>query len=83
MQLLRLYGYTLILTFSQIQRETVESELTFLGLLIMENRLKKETKPVLKELSEARIRTVMITGMGFWRPDKSNTSQAQTKDHMS
>jgi P-type E1-E2 ATPase len=41
----------------------VESELTFLGLLIMENRLKKETKPVLKELSEACIRTVMVTGM--------------------
>uniref|UniRef100_A0A8D1N155 Cation-transporting ATPase n=1 Tax=Sus scrofa TaxID=9823 RepID=A0A8D1N155_PIG len=51
--------------FSEVEsltRETVESELTFLGLLIMENRLKKETKPVLKELSEARIRTVMITG---------------------
>ncbi|XP_025142176.3 probable cation-transporting ATPase 13A5 isoform X3 [Bubalus bubalis] len=45
-----------------LTREHVESELTFLGLLIMENRLKKETKPVLKELSEARIRTVMITG---------------------
>ncbi|KAF6384390.1 ATPase 13A5 [Rhinolophus ferrumequinum] len=45
-----------------LSRETVESELTFLGLLIMENRLKKETKPVLKELNEARIRTVMITG---------------------
>ncbi|XP_008582747.1 PREDICTED: probable cation-transporting ATPase 13A5 [Galeopterus variegatus] len=45
-----------------LAREKVESELTFLGLLIMENRLKKETKPVLKELSEARIRTVMITG---------------------
>nr|XP_017820271.3 probable cation-transporting ATPase 13A5 isoform X2 [Callithrix jacchus] len=45
-----------------ITREKVESELTFLGLLIMENRLKKETKPVLKELSEACIRTVMITG---------------------
>ncbi|XP_036611933.1 probable cation-transporting ATPase 13A5 [Trichosurus vulpecula] len=43
-------------------REEVESELTFLGLLIMENRLKKETKPVLRELSSARIRTVMITG---------------------
>ncbi|XP_004640987.2 probable cation-transporting ATPase 13A5, partial [Octodon degus] len=43
-------------------REDAESDLTFLGLLIMENRLKKETKPVLKELSEARIRTVMITG---------------------
>ncbi|XP_036895871.1 probable cation-transporting ATPase 13A5 isoform X1 [Sturnira hondurensis] len=45
-----------------LSREKVECELTFLGLLIMENRLKKETKPVLKELSEARIRTVMITG---------------------
>ncbi|EPY85301.1 putative cation-transporting ATPase 13A5 [Camelus ferus] len=44
-----------------LAREKVESELTFLGLLIMENRLKKETKPVLKELREARIRTVMIT----------------------
>ncbi|XP_072474976.1 probable cation-transporting ATPase 13A5 [Notamacropus eugenii] len=43
-------------------REEVESELTFLGLLIMENRIKKETKPVLRELSSARIRTVMITG---------------------
>ncbi|XP_068939396.1 probable cation-transporting ATPase 13A5 [Petaurus breviceps papuanus] len=43
-------------------REEVESELTFLGLLIMENRLKKETKSVLRELSSARIRTVMITG---------------------
>ncbi|XP_005344847.1 probable cation-transporting ATPase 13A5 [Microtus ochrogaster] len=47
---------------NRLAREKVESELTFLGLLIMENRLKKETKPVLKELSEARIRTVMITG---------------------
>ncbi|XP_051674872.2 probable cation-transporting ATPase 13A5 isoform X1 [Oryctolagus cuniculus] len=45
-----------------LSREKVESELTFLGLLIMENRLKKETKPVLKELREAHIRTVMITG---------------------
>uniref|UniRef100_A0A8P0SRX7 Cation-transporting ATPase n=1 Tax=Canis lupus familiaris TaxID=9615 RepID=A0A8P0SRX7_CANLF len=45
-----------------LAREKVESELTFLGLLIMENRLKKETKPVLKELSEAHIRMVMITG---------------------
>lgn len=54
----------------------MESELTFLGLLIMENRLKKETKPVLKELREACIRTVMITGMCVWRPDKLNVSWA-------
>ncbi|XP_044907459.1 probable cation-transporting ATPase 13A5 isoform X2 [Felis catus] len=45
-----------------IAREKVESDLTFLGLLIMENRLKKESKSVLKELHEACIRTVMITG---------------------
>ncbi|XP_040322270.1 putative cation-transporting ATPase 13A5 isoform X1 [Herpailurus yagouaroundi] len=45
-----------------LAREKVESDLTFLGLLIMENRLKKESKSVLKELHEACIRTVMITG---------------------
>lgn len=46
----------------RLAREKVESELAFLGLLIMENRLKNETRPVLQELSEARIRTVMVTG---------------------
>ncbi|PNJ69460.1 ATP13A4 isoform 4 [Pongo abelii] len=45
-----------------LTRETVESDLIFLGLLILENRLKEETKPVLEELISARIRTVMITG---------------------
>ncbi|XP_074860637.1 putative cation-transporting ATPase 13A5 [Carettochelys insculpta] len=45
-----------------LEREEVESDLTFLGLLIMENRLKPETKAVLEELSAARIRSVMITG---------------------
>lgn len=44
-------------------REKVESDLIFLGLLILENRLKEETKPVLEELISARIRTVMITGI--------------------
>ncbi|XP_069473514.1 probable cation-transporting ATPase 13A4 [Ambystoma mexicanum] len=44
------------------KREAVESDLTFLGLLIMENRLKSETRPVLQVLSKARIRMVMITG---------------------
>uniref|UniRef100_A0ABI7VUD7 Cation-transporting ATPase n=1 Tax=Felis catus TaxID=9685 RepID=A0ABI7VUD7_FELCA len=46
----------------KMKKEKVESDLTFLGLLIMENRLKKESKSVLKELHEACIRTVMITG---------------------
>ncbi|KAM9279137.1 putative cation-transporting ATPase 13A4 [Morus bassanus] len=47
---------------TDLTREEVESDLTFLGLLIMENRLKRETKPVLEELNAARIRSVMVTG---------------------
>lgn len=50
-----------------MSREEVESGLTFLGLLVMENRLKSETRPVLQELSQARIRSVMVTGeSSFW-----------------
>ncbi|XP_060098774.1 probable cation-transporting ATPase 13A5 [Heteronotia binoei] len=45
-----------------LEREEVEFGLTFLGLLVMENRLKSETNPVLEELMAARIRTVMVTG---------------------
>ncbi|EDL78145.1 similar to 9330174J19Rik protein (predicted), isoform CRA_a [Rattus norvegicus] len=40
-----------------LMREKVESDLIFLGLLILENRLKEETRPVLEELISARIRT--------------------------
>ncbi|OXB63974.1 hypothetical protein ASZ78_014738 [Callipepla squamata] len=47
---------------TDLTREEVESDLTFLGLLIMENRLKRETKPVLEELSAAHVRSVMVTG---------------------
>lgn len=43
-------------------REEVECELLFIGLLILENRLKPETVPVLCEMNNALIRTVMITG---------------------
>eukprot|EP00079_Xenopus_tropicalis_P009786 XP_002934093.2 PREDICTED: probable cation-transporting ATPase 13A5 [Xenopus tropicalis] len=45
-----------------MEREFVEADLIFIGLLIMENRLKPETNAVLHELTEARIRNVMITG---------------------
>lgn len=45
-----------------LEREVVETNLIFLGLLVLENRLKPETSPVLKELSAANIRTVMVTG---------------------
>ncbi|XP_075720181.1 putative cation-transporting ATPase 13A4 [Rhinoderma darwinii] len=50
------------LNIKALKRDEVECDLSFLGLLVMENRLKLETRPVLKELSNARIRTVMITG---------------------
>ncbi|XP_069105845.1 polyamine-transporting ATPase 13A3-like [Argopecten irradians] len=46
----------------KIQREQVEKNLTFLGLLVMENRLKPETTPVIQDLKEANIRTIMVTG---------------------
>lgn len=45
-----------------LPREEVESGLEFLGLLVMENRLKPETKPVLRELAAARIKSIMVTG---------------------
>ncbi|XP_069467226.1 polyamine-transporting ATPase 13A2 isoform X2 [Ambystoma mexicanum] len=46
----------------QLSRESAESELTFLGLLIMRNVLKPETAPVIHLLRNANIRTVMVTG---------------------
>ncbi|KFP34125.1 putative cation-transporting ATPase 13A5, partial [Colius striatus] len=47
---------------SNLERMEAESGLVFLGLLVMENCLKQETKPVLRELAAARIRSVMVTG---------------------
>uniref|UniRef100_F7CCU3 Cation-transporting ATPase n=1 Tax=Xenopus tropicalis TaxID=8364 RepID=F7CCU3_XENTR len=45
-----------------IERDMIETDLIFLGLLILENRLKPETISVLQELAAANIRNVMITG---------------------
>ena len=44
------------------QRLLVEKELTFMGLLLLENAVKPETKPTLTILNRAKIRTVMVTG---------------------
>lgn len=40
----------------------METNLTFLGLIILENRLKEETTPNISLLQLANIRTVMVTG---------------------
>ncbi len=45
-----------------ISREKVECDLNFLGLLIMENKLKSETTGVIEELKRCKIRTIMATG---------------------
>lgn len=35
----------------------------FMGLIIMQNKLKQETPAVLEDLHRANIRTVMVTGL--------------------
>uniref|UniRef100_A0A673CQ00 Polyamine-transporting ATPase 13A3 n=1 Tax=Sphaeramia orbicularis TaxID=375764 RepID=A0A673CQ00_9TELE len=45
-----------------INRDHIESNMEFLGLIIMQNKLKAETPGVLQDLHQAHIRTVMVTG---------------------
>uniref|UniRef100_A0A3B3Z9F2 P-type ATPase A domain-containing protein n=1 Tax=Periophthalmus magnuspinnatus TaxID=409849 RepID=A0A3B3Z9F2_9GOBI len=45
-----------------INRNNIEKNMEFLGLIIMQNKLKAETPDVLKDLHQAHIRTVMVTG---------------------
>lgn len=47
----------------RITRDQVEKDMIFAGLLIMQNALKPETTPIIKQLRGANIRTVMVTGM--------------------
>uniref|UniRef100_A0A8C2ZZ94 Polyamine-transporting ATPase 13A3 n=1 Tax=Cyclopterus lumpus TaxID=8103 RepID=A0A8C2ZZ94_CYCLU len=45
-----------------ISRDPIEANMEFLGLIIMQNKLKAETPAVLQDLRQASIRTVMVTG---------------------
>ncbi|XP_008285779.1 probable cation-transporting ATPase 13A3 [Stegastes partitus] len=45
-----------------INRDHIEANMEFLGLIIMQNKLKPETPAVLQDLHRANIRTVMVTG---------------------
>ncbi|XP_063772495.1 polyamine-transporting ATPase 13A3 isoform X2 [Pseudophryne corroboree] len=45
-----------------ISRDVIENNMGFLGLIIMQNKLKPETPGVLEDLRKAKIRMVMITG---------------------
>jgi predicted P-type ATPase len=46
----------------KISRERVESNMTFLGLLIVQNKLKAESAPSIEILHNANIKMVMATG---------------------
>ncbi|KAG8035636.1 hypothetical protein G9C98_001064 [Cotesia typhae] len=46
----------------KMPREQVERDLEFLGLVVLENRLKEPTVKVIEELREANINVLMITG---------------------
>lgn len=50
------------LKVQRVAREDVESDLIFLGLIVMENRLKPETNGIIGMLHNASIRTIMVTG---------------------
>ncbi|XP_075970518.1 polyamine-transporting ATPase 13A3-like isoform X2 [Anticarsia gemmatalis] len=46
----------------RIKRENLECDMVFLGFLVMQNSLKPETTQVIKELHEANMRLIMVTG---------------------
>lgn len=53
------------LKYSEIKHlkmKDFEEDLTFLGLIILKNKLKPESAEVLYKLHKARIRTIMVTG---------------------
>lgn len=46
----------------RVSRADMEAGLTFAGFLVMENKLKPETPGVLRQLTAAGLRQVMVTG---------------------
>jgi len=51
----------------KLRREEVECDLIFAGLVILENRLKDQTTPVIKELQGANMKIVMVTGRKHYK----------------
>lgn len=45
-----------------VERNEIESQLNFLGLLILENKLKDATQEIIQTLKDCEIRTIMATG---------------------
>jgi len=53
-----------------LSREDAEAELNFIGLIVLENKLKVKTKEVIQRFNDAHIQSIMITG------DNLNTAVA-------
>ena len=53
---------TIGVRLQNIKRSEAESDLRFIGFIIFENKLKPNTKAVIKELNDASIRCIMCTG---------------------
>ncbi|KAM3604956.1 uncharacterized protein V6R79_018601 [Siganus canaliculatus] len=45
-----------------LSRTVIETNMDFLGLIVMQNKIKQETVGVLQQLRRANIRTLMVTG---------------------
>lgn len=56
----------------KLRREEVECDLTFAGLVILENRLKDQTTPVIEELQGANMKIIMVTGKVYHEIMKNN-----------
>ena len=50
------------LNCQSLGRDIFEQRLTFLGFLVMENKLKQATNETIKTLNECNVRTIMATG---------------------
>ena len=64
-RVLGMAGKSLIMNFKQSQtiiREVVERNMLFLGLLIVQNKLKEKTKESLEKYDNADLRMIMATG---------------------
>ena len=61
-RVIALASKTLQKRVKKLKREEAESELTFQGFIVFENKLKPTTAGVLEKLKNARIRRVMCTG---------------------
>ena len=57
-----LFQVTIMAYYFFLCRDKVECDMSFVGLIVMQNKLKRQTKPVIKTLSAAEIRSVMVTG---------------------